>query len=82
MATQRGSRQPGGFVRTLWRVIRQIFHESTGAIFLILALFWIIAAVRQWKQGSETWTWAALGGFALVFAGFGLSSFRAARRVR
>jgi hypothetical protein len=71
-----------GFFRTLWRVARQVFHESTGAIFLILALFWTIAAVRQWRQGAETWTWAALGGFALVFAGFGLSSFRAARRVR
>jgi hypothetical protein len=82
MALQRGSRKSGGFFRTLWRVVRQIFHESTGAIFLILALFWTIAAVRQWKQGAETWTWAALGGFALVFAGFGWSSFRAARRVR
>ena len=66
----------------MWRVIRQVFHESTGAIFLILALFWTFAAVRQWKQGGTTWAWGALGGFAILFAGFGFSSFRAARRLR
>jgi hypothetical protein len=72
----------GKFLRTLWRVLRQIFHESTGAAFLIMALFWTVAAVRHWRQGGEPWAWVALGGFAVVFAGFGLSSFRAARRVR
>jgi hypothetical protein len=82
MAAQGATPHSGGFFRTLWRVMRQVFHESTGAIFLILALFWTVAAVRQWRQGGETWSWVALGGFALVFAGFGLSSFRAARRVR
>jgi hypothetical protein len=82
MAAQGITRHFGGFFRTLWRVIRQVFHACTGAIFLILALFWMIAAVRQWRQGAEMWAWVALGGFALVFAGFGLSSFRAARRVR
>jgi hypothetical protein len=82
MAAQDHTPPSGGFFRTLWRVIRQVFHESTGAIFLIMALFWTAAAVRQWREGAETWSWAALGGFALVFAGFGLSSFLAARRVR
>jgi hypothetical protein len=71
-----------GFFATLWRAIRQVFHESTGAIFLILALFWTLAALRQWKQGGGTMAWGALGGFALMFAGFGVSSFRAARRLR
>ena len=82
MVAQGGTRRSRGFFGTLWRVVRQVFHESTGAIFLILALFWTFAAVRQWRQGTETWARAALGGFALVFAGFGLSSFLAARRVR
>ena len=82
MASQGATPQSGGFFRTLWRVVRQVFHESTGAIFLIMALFWTVAAVRQWRQDAETWSWVALGGFALVFAGFGLSSFLAARRVR
>ena len=91
MAAQRKSSRPGahsgahsggGFFRTLWRVARQVFHESTGAMFLILALFWSAAAVRQWQRGSTTWTWLALGGFALVLITFGVTSFRAARRVR
>jgi hypothetical protein len=82
MAAQGIFRHFSGFFRTLWRVIRQVFHESTGAIFLVLALFWMSAAVRQWKQGAETWAWVALGACAVIFAGFGWSSFRAARRVR
>jgi hypothetical protein len=83
MAAQRSTPQSGGgFFRTLWRVVRQVFHESTGAMFLILALFWSAAAVRQWMRGASPWTWLMLGGFALVMITFGVSSFRAARRVR
>ena len=81
MAPQGNTRRTG-FFRTLWRVVRQVFHESTGTFFLIMALFWTVAAVRQWREGAETWSWVALGGFALIFAVFGLSSFLAARRVR
>ena len=79
---QSGAHSSGGFFRTLWRVVRQVFHESTGAMFLILAFFWSAAAVRQWLRGSAPWLWLALGGFALVLITFGVSSFRAARRVR
>jgi hypothetical protein len=80
--------QPGdkprskGFFATFWRVVRQVFHESTGAVFLILALFWSLAALQKWRAGAETWSWGALGAFALMFAGFGVSSFLSARRVR
>ena len=82
MASQ--SRKPGsgGFFRTLWRVVRQVFHESTGAIFLIMALFWSAAAVRQWMHGAAAWTWVGLGAFALLMGSFGVTSFLAARRVR
>ncbi len=87
MAAQRGAHQSGaqsggGFFRTLWRAVRQVFHESTGAIFLLLALFWSAAAVRQWMRGASPWTWLTLGGFALVMITFGVTSFLAARRVR
>ncbi len=71
-----------GFLGTVWRVVRQVFHESTGAMFFVLAFFWSAAALRQWLRGSAPWTWAALGGFALLMMVFGFSSFRAARRVR
>jgi hypothetical protein len=82
VATQVNTSKRGGFLGTLWRVVRQFFHESIGAMFLVLALFWSVAAVRQWLHGSATWSWVALGGFALMFASFGVSSFRSARRVR
>jgi hypothetical protein len=82
MPAQANSSKRVGFLGTLWRVVRQFFHESIGAMFLVLALFWSVAALRQWLHGSATWSWAALGGFGLMFAGFGVSSFRSARRVR
>jgi hypothetical protein len=62
--------------------MRQVFHEATGAIFLVLAFFWIVTAVRHWQSGSSPWTWLALGSFALILITFGVTSFRAARRVR
>jgi hypothetical protein len=71
-----------GFFATLWRVVRQIFHETTGAMFLVLAFFWIVAAVRQWRSGAETWLLVVLGSFAVVLIFFGVTSFLSARRVR
>ena len=82
MAGRSSKRSPVGFFRTLWRVARQVFHESMGAMFLILALFWTIAGLRQWMKGTATWTWAVIGAFALLLATFGVTSFLAARRVR
>jgi hypothetical protein len=87
MAAQRSAspaaaRSGRGFFGTLWRVLRQVFHESTAVVFLLLAGFWSAAAVRQWVRGGEPWMWMALGGFALVLITCGISSFRAARRVR
>jgi hypothetical protein len=81
--TQRSqSRRSGGFFRTLWRVIRQLFHETTGSAFVLLALFWTLAGIRQWRHGAATWTWVAFGSFALLLGSFGVSSFLASRRVR
>jgi hypothetical protein len=82
MTAQPGARRSGGFLRTVWRVSRQLFHEITGAMFLVLALFWSATAVRQFASGSAPWLWMAVGSFALVLVVFGVISFRAARRVR
>jgi hypothetical protein len=68
---------------TVWRIARRIFHESTGAIFLIFGLFWSVAAVHQWfRDGTATIALVMLALFALLFLVFGVTSFRAARRVR
>ncbi len=72
----------------LWRLARELFHEVMGFIFLSLTLFFIIG-----RQGLYR-TYQSLDGdpdamarlilvtaFVLVFGGFGISSFRRAKRV-
>ncbi len=68
--------------RALWRVARQVFHEFAGAMFIVFAVYGVLAAWRQWKTRPVLW----LIGFAIVYALmmtiFGLVSFRRARRIR
>ena len=71
-----------GFFRTLWRAARQLFHETTGAMFFLLAFSWASAALRNWLNKSALWLCVLCGSFALMFVMFGLNSFRSARRVR
>jgi len=73
--------KPRGFFGRLWRAARQVFHETTGAVFFLLALTWTSGALRYWKQGAPGWEWKTSVGMALVMVGFGLASFRASRRV-
>lgn len=70
------------FFKTLWRATRQMFHETTGTFFLLLALSGGASALRNWHHGPPMWpTWFALA-YSVMMAGFGISSFRMARRVR
>jgi ABC-type multidrug transport system permease subunit len=62
--------------------LRQLFHETTGAMFFLLALSWASAALRQWFNKSTPWLWIVCASFAFMFAMFGLTSFRSSRRVR
>jgi hypothetical protein len=71
-----------GFFRALWKAIRQVFHEATGTVFLLLALSWAAATLRVWRNGSPTWLWATCAGFSAMMAICGLTCFRSARRVR
>jgi hypothetical protein len=68
--------------RVFWRIARQLFHETTGALFVIFAIYGAIGAWRQWKTHSMLW----IMGFAIVYAAvmclFAFESFRRARRVR
>jgi hypothetical protein len=81
-ATPIATKPRGGFFRALWRAARQVFHESIGAVFFLLALMWANAALRYWRQRAANWEWRTSVGMALVMTLFGLISFRAARRVR
>jgi divalent metal cation (Fe/Co/Zn/Cd) transporter len=71
-----------GFLKALWRATRQLFHETTGTFFLLLALSAGASAFRNLRHGPPLWPmWMTLA-YALMMAGFGISSFRMARRVR
>jgi multisubunit Na+/H+ antiporter MnhB subunit len=70
----------GGF-RRLWRALRQLFHEVVGAVFAVLALGWLNAAVRAWGRDAARWLIAVPVGVALLLAFFAVTSFRKARRL-
>jgi type IV secretory pathway VirB2 component (pilin) len=72
--------QRGGF-RRLWRVLRQLFHEITGAIFAVLALGWLNAAFRAWTRDAAPWLMAIAVVVALLFVFFAVTSFRRARKL-
>lgn len=74
-------RRPG-FFRLVWRAVRQVFHETTGTVFLLLAVSWTAATYRLWRHGASPWLLGVCVCFALMLAGFGLTSFKSARRVR
>ena len=68
--------------RVVWRAVRQFFHETTGALFGLFAVYGAVAAWRQWHSRPAAW----LLGFTLVYAVlmliFAFTSFRRSRRVR
>ena len=70
------------FLATLWRVARQVFHETAGAIFLVFAITGGFGAWREWKHASAAWIVTACVLFTLMMVAFSLTSFRDARRVR
>jgi glycerol uptake facilitator-like aquaporin len=70
------------FFRSLWRVIRQLFHEVTGAFFLLFAVLGGVSAWRHWQRGSDLWIFGIALAFTLMMAAFALAAFRSARRAR
>ncbi|MFY9804857.1 MAG: hypothetical protein WA211_16490 [Candidatus Acidiferrales bacterium] len=69
-------------LRAVWRAARQFFHEATGAVFGMFALYGAVAAWRLWPSRPTYW----LLGFTIVYSVtmlvFAITSFRRARRVR
>lgn len=72
--------QQGGF-RRFWRALKQLFHEMVGAVFAVLSLGWLNAAVRAWTRDVARWLIAVAVGMALLFVFFAITSFRRARKV-
>lgn len=70
--------EPRGFKR-LWRVLKQLFYETVGALFAILALGWLNSAFRAWTRDVAYWLIGVSIVVALLFVFFAVSSFRRAR---
>jgi ABC-type Fe3+ transport system permease subunit len=70
----------GGF-RRLWRVLKQLFHEVIGAVFAVLALAWLNAALRAWTRDVALWLIAMALCVAAVFVFFAVTSFLRARKL-
>jgi hypothetical protein len=68
--------------RRFWLALKQLFHEVIGAIFGVLALFWVQNAIRAWSRDGARWLIGAAAFLALVMALFSFTSFRAAKRVQ
>jgi hypothetical protein len=69
-------------LRALWRVTRQIFHEATGTLFAVFALYGGMAVWRQWKSRPAVWLMAFAAAYAVMMATFAFFAFRRARKVR
>jgi hypothetical protein len=67
--------------RRLWRVLKQLFHEVIGAIFAVLAVAWLNAAMRAWTRDVAYWLIALPVGVAMLFVFFAVTSFRRARKL-
>jgi polyferredoxin len=72
--------QQGGF-RRVWRALRQLFHEVTSAVFAVLALAWLNAALRAWTRDVARWLIGLAVAVALLFLFFAVTSFRKARKL-
>ena len=70
--------------RTIWRAIRQLFHEITGALFATFALSGGISIWRQYQ--NQTVRVPVLIGltalFTVLMVVFSWMAFRSARNVR
>jgi len=73
--------QETGFHR-LWRVLRQLFYEVTGAVFAVLALGWLNSAFRAWARDVAHWLIALAVCVAGLFGFFSVTQFLRARRMR
>lgn len=70
------------FFRSIWRVIRQLFHEVTGVFFLLFAVIGGVNSWRHWQRGSALWIFGIALAFTLMMAVFAVAAFRSARRLR
>ena len=78
--TQRVSKRSG--FRRFWIALKQLFHELIGAIFAVLALFWVQNALRAWSRDGARWLIGGAAFLAVLMAAFSYTSFRSAKRLQ
>ena len=69
-------------LRVWWRLAKQLFHETTGAIYAVFAGYGGYMVWRGWKHGPTPWLMGFGAAYALMMAVFAFGSFRRAKRVR
>ena len=56
-----------GFAR-VWRTLKQLFHEVIAAVFAVLAVGWLNAALRAWSRDAARWLVATAVAVAEILA--------------
>lgn len=69
----------------VWRILRALFQEVIGFVFLVFAGWGALWLIRSWRQfegdGEALFKIVLVAGFVLMMGSFGISSFRRARRI-
>jgi len=87
-ALRAGLGEMRGFGPRLWNILRQLGNEVIGFLFFALMLFFVFSAnglrdavIRAVKDPNELPHVILPAAFVLICGGFGVSSFRRARRI-
>ena len=72
-------------LRQIWRILRTLFLEIVGFVFLVLAGWgglWLIRSFREFDgDGEALFKLVLVSGFVVMMGSFGISSFWRARRI-
>jgi len=75
----------GDSLARIWRILRSLFHEVMGFLFLVMAAWgaiWILRTVPRFDGDGETlFKIVLVGVFVLMMGSFGVTSFWRARRI-
>jgi glycerol uptake facilitator-like aquaporin len=66
-------------LRVFWRITKQLFHETTGALFAVFAGYGGYVVWKEWKHGPSLWLMAFGTAYALMMGAVAFGSFRRGR---
>jgi hypothetical protein len=68
------------FFKRLYWVCRQLWHEITGSLFLVMSFAGLPSLLKQW-HAQMYWRAGLAGTFMLMMGYFGVTAFVRARRI-